>query len=484
MEAMKKEFDVRVLGKHITGEVCEDYLRSSIFIQLTAVALPLMIIVFNVVLKALAIALVQWLSFENKTVEISIIQSVVFLLMFFNSGLAILLINANIHNFNENGVLFNGLYADFSDDWYDKISQFFITPMFVQLIFPVTAFLPGYIIQKGLAMLDRNFSDPKLYKTKCNLAYDYAELNSGTEHLLYEKYPRLLNIIFVSSFYGFNLPLLPIIIFISLIISYIGDKLAVAYHHRKPPLYDDTLNVVSIHFLKWAAFLYIAIAYWVLTNKQLFTNYLRPIEYQAQVEFYDHKIFELPDTPQEIVVLIVALLILAYCLIDLIVHITKPFFHKTSDEELMEFENLQPFSKSLDSNSVAYWVTEEKQIRNKFGYKYLFDNLYAKLKDRYSSKSARESLTKRVLHKDYISDATNYDLLYQNYYAHNYAYIPVRNRRGTQLDNDSNFVRRALDFPYHQQRELKFIDTTRQSQNRSEEVKTEKKSGGFSSVVV
>lgn len=148
-------------------------------------------------------------------------------------------------------------------------------------------------------MLDRNFSDKTLYKTKCNLAYDYADLNSGTEHLLYEKYPRLLNIIFVSSFYGFGLPLLPILIFVCLIISYFIDKIVIALYHRKPPLYDDTLNVVSIHLLKWAAFLYIAIAFWMLTNKQIFGNDLKPIAYQAQIEYYDHHILEVPDTYQE-----------------------------------------------------------------------------------------------------------------------------------------------------------------------------------------
>lgn len=166
VDAYNKEFDVTVLEHHVIGKVCNDYLESAIFIKATAVLLPLLIIIFNVILKTLAIILVQWLGFENKTIEISIIQSVVFLLMFFNSALAILLINANIKNFNDSGVLFNGLYSDFSDDWYDKIAQFFITPMIVQLIYPINAFLPGYIIQKLQAMWDRGFTDPKLYKTK------------------------------------------------------------------------------------------------------------------------------------------------------------------------------------------------------------------------------------------------------------------------------------------------------------------------------
>lgn len=404
LKAYRKNVDVTVLNKHVTGEVCNDYLESSIFIKATAVILPLTIIILNVILKFVAIILVHWLGLENKTVEISVIQSVVFLLMFFNSGLAILLINANFPGFNESGFLFNGMYTDFSDDWYDQISQFFITPMFAQLIFPITAFLPGYIMQKVMAMLDRRFTDKKLYKTHCTLSYDYADLYSGTEHLLYEKYPRLLNIIFVSSFYGFNLPLLPILIFISLIISYIVDKIVVALYHRKPPLYDDTLNVVSIHFLKWAAFFYIAIAYWVLTNLQIFSNYVNPIKYQAQVKYYDHHVFELPDTLQETIVLFFAIGILIYCIINMVYFIVQPLFSSTNQQELMEFEDLRPFYAAMDPASLEFWITEEKQIRNKFNYKYLFDEFYQKIQKAKEDFRVRNSIKEKVLQKNYISD--------------------------------------------------------------------------------
>lgn len=260
----------------------------------------------------------------------------------------------------------------------------------------------------------------------------------------------------MSSFYGFNLPLLPVIIFVSLIISYIIDKLVVAYYHRKPPLYDDTLNVVSIHLLKWAAFFYIAIAYWALTNTQLFTNYLKPIEYQAQIEFYEHYILEFPDTVQETIVLIVALLILLYCLVNFIFHIIEPLFQSTSEEDLMEFESLKPFSEALDQKALDLWVNEEKQIRQLFGYKYLFDPLFNKLCYRHNSVSEQKSMVEKVKFKNFISDATNYDFLYQNEYAHAYAYIPVSRRGDNQISDDSNFTRRALDFPYHKEEELAF----------------------------
>ena len=58
----------------------------------------------------------------------------------------------------------------------------------------------------------------------------------------------------------------------------------------------------------------------------------------------------------------------------------------------------------------------------------------------------------------HICDATNYDYLYQAQYSHQYAYIPVYKRKNKVLDNESNFTRKALDFPYHQQDHLSFYE--------------------------
>ena len=430
-DAFNREFDVNVLDEHITGKVCNNYLRSAIFIQATDWILPIIIIVFNWILNSVGVYLIQWLRFENKTVEISIIQGGVFVLMFFNSGLTILLINAYVPGLSQRGVLFNGLYSDFSDDWYDKISGFIVSPMFAEIIDPIMSFVPTYICQKGTALLDRNFSNSKHYKTKCNLAYDYAELNSGTEYGLDEKYSRLLNIVFISICYGFGLPLLPIIILASFFMSYTLDKLFVMFYHRKPPLYDDTLNKVNIEILKWAAFLYIAVAYWVLTNKQMFGNRLHHIEYQAKIETYDHYVFEMPDTIQEKIVLLFAIIIFIYLIVNTIILMLAPLYESTSQEELMEFEDLKKFPKALSDKDVKFWYSEEKNIREKLGYKYLFDSLYEKLEKRYLRMFSNEYLTQSTedsAFKDNISDATNYDYLYILEYAQKFSYVPSSKR--------------------------------------------------------
>jgi len=85
---------------------------------------------------------------------------------FFNMALAILLINARFDKQPKNHFLFNGVYTDFSDDWYDESSEFFVTPTFMEISTPFIWFIYDYVLQNFAAFMDRRFTDQKLYKTQ------------------------------------------------------------------------------------------------------------------------------------------------------------------------------------------------------------------------------------------------------------------------------------------------------------------------------
>jgi len=75
-----------------------------------------------------------------------------------------------------------------------------------------------------------------------------------------------MNLLFVSMFYGFGMPILFILSLISFIMSYLVDKFVVVLYYRKPPMYDDTLTKNAVYFLKWGGLIYLSIGYWHLTN--------------------------------------------------------------------------------------------------------------------------------------------------------------------------------------------------------------------------
>lgn len=263
-DAILLEETVTIKGDTKKGHICAEYLASKGFNSIIDASVPLVVIVCNLALKFTAIIMIQFVKFERRTIEVSKIQSTCFMLIFFNSAFAILLINANVKDLDIPIplIFLDGRYADFSENWYRHVSGFIISPMYIQIIMPVIYMLVEFALQGGLAILDRRCTKKSRNMTTCHTAYEYAELNSGTEHLLFEKYPRLMNMVCLAIMYGMSLPILFPIVFVALIISYIVDKLAVVYYHRKPPLYDDALNRDSVSFMKWSALLYAGLAFW------------------------------------------------------------------------------------------------------------------------------------------------------------------------------------------------------------------------------
>ena len=196
--------------------------------------------------------------------------------------------------------------------------------------------------------IDRRFTDPKLYRTLSKFAFEYADLNSGTDNELSDKYPRMLSIAFLAIFYGFGLPLLPITVLAALIITYIFDKITLLLYHRKPPLYDNSLNKAWIFFLRWGVLFYAAISYWMLTNKQMFDNVINPILYKDDIEDYHHYVTELPQKPQQLVLLVFTIgLFVALLVHSIIVYIFCDIFETTDENGEQEMEGLTPFSSSL-----------------------------------------------------------------------------------------------------------------------------------------
>ena len=130
----------------------------------------------------------------------------------------------------------------------------------------MTNILVDYSLQKAEEIWNRRCTAKHKYMTVSKSARRYADINSGCEHPLHEKYPRMLLIVFMAMFYGFGLPVIMILTCLCLIITYVFDKIIVAWYHRKPPLYDDTLSRNAIYFMKWGGALYASVSYWMLGN--------------------------------------------------------------------------------------------------------------------------------------------------------------------------------------------------------------------------
>ena len=84
----------------IEGYKCRDYLEYKLLVKILDWIVPFVIMFLNGMLLNYTIKAIKWIKFDSKSEEISKIQSWVFVLTFFNTAIAILLINANFSGVN------------------------------------------------------------------------------------------------------------------------------------------------------------------------------------------------------------------------------------------------------------------------------------------------------------------------------------------------------------------------------------------------
>lgn len=83
--------------------------------QAISYSLMVLIVAVNFIIRNLIIYLINWIGFETHSELSKKTTSWVFFGIFFNSGLLLVLTNANLHDVNEKlGIVFNGMYYDYS----------------------------------------------------------------------------------------------------------------------------------------------------------------------------------------------------------------------------------------------------------------------------------------------------------------------------------------------------------------------------------
>ena len=90
--------------------------------------------------------------------------------------------------------------------------------------------------------------------------------------------------------YGAGIPILFPIGFCAFAVIYLIERYTVASHYRKPPRYSEQLTVSAINDILWTPVLYSIFGFWMLSNRQYFSNKYIPIERYSDVQRYGHYI--------------------------------------------------------------------------------------------------------------------------------------------------------------------------------------------------
>ena len=131
LNAIDEKYEINISSINIVGYPWHDYLLDFLLIKICDILMPVLITIFNFILMYISSSLLYYVRLQNKTVELAVILSVSFMMTFINTGVIILLVNAYSESIDLGSLVFKGEYPDFDFFWYNNISQFFLTPMFI-----------------------------------------------------------------------------------------------------------------------------------------------------------------------------------------------------------------------------------------------------------------------------------------------------------------------------------------------------------------
>ncbi len=136
----------------------------------------------------------------------------------------------------------------------------------IPMIFNIPAPAISYASSWGkflfFRLLDRNFSISKVYNTKQDSAVDFCDTRYGAEIDLFRKYAFLMKITFLTLMYGFGSPVIWVFTMLTIVVSYVSEKIGIYWHEKKPPLFDDHLSNNAVFILKWATLFWCGIGFW------------------------------------------------------------------------------------------------------------------------------------------------------------------------------------------------------------------------------
>ena len=110
-----------------------EYFNDKSMSKYYGLSITLTIVVINQILKILIVRMVEWIGIDTISMQMGIVTKAVFLAQFFNTGIIILIVNANLqeHRPKEIFGLFRGPYSDYMPEWFSEVGKQIVITYFV-----------------------------------------------------------------------------------------------------------------------------------------------------------------------------------------------------------------------------------------------------------------------------------------------------------------------------------------------------------------
>lgn len=101
-----------------------------------------------------------------------------------------------------------------------------------------------------------------------------VEIYSGPKNPIFNKLASIFKVTSVTLMYGVGLPILYPIAFLSYFIFWVSERHQIAYFYQMPPAMKNEISRNAMNILSYLPILYITNGVWMLSNKQIFDNFV------------------------------------------------------------------------------------------------------------------------------------------------------------------------------------------------------------------
>ena len=181
-------------------------------------ALSYIIVGLNYFLREACIALINWVGYRTETERLEKTVMLTFYVVFLNTGILLLMVNANMMK-QPISLGLDGPMSDFNSDWFRLTGNTIRSTMVFNAYYPILEFVGFFAMRLAYRLMDSCTLNK--YETKTKSIQAYLDIRCGPAYLMHFKYSSILNIVFITFMFGFGIPELFPIAAISFLIIYL-----------------------------------------------------------------------------------------------------------------------------------------------------------------------------------------------------------------------------------------------------------------------
>lgn len=156
--------EVTINGEVKKSAFCKLYFKDKDMSKMLGTSISFIIIGINIILKTVIIKLITAIRHDTYSERLSKITNGVFLAQFFNTGILLLLVNANMTEHSFAKFISTGKWYDYMPLWYTEVGNKIVKTMMINSITPYIGLCSEVMVPKVKKWLDKRKIDPELKK--------------------------------------------------------------------------------------------------------------------------------------------------------------------------------------------------------------------------------------------------------------------------------------------------------------------------------